>query len=227
MRRCSHDVQNHFVTIVFHASPHVASQQEVALAARARAGGAEGAGLLWVVNAEGCAACVAQAAWRILAPRIALQAAELRQVALASCLPHTVSNRLAWVALRSRSPHCLTRGAESHLARHVCQALPPVRQLDDRSFPSGQLDDILPRRCLWSATFPNAWRVQAAVAMGAAREEGAEVALLVAGVPAHPGDPDSGLAPLFRCAFYSSELQGNSAASPMQGVHSPYAGRMA
>jgi len=85
-------------------------------------GTAESAGLLWVVNATGSPACVTQAAWRILAPRIALQAAELRQ---------------------------------------------------------------------------------AAVALGASREEGSEVALLVAGVPSQAGDPQPGLAPLFS----SRELQ--------------------
>lgn len=46
------------------------------------AGGVDGAGLLWVINADGSDACVVNTAWRLMAPRIALQAAELRQVAL-------------------------------------------------------------------------------------------------------------------------------------------------
>ena len=41
---------------------------------------APGAGLLWTVNADGSGAALAAAVWRVVAPRLALQAAELRQV---------------------------------------------------------------------------------------------------------------------------------------------------
>lgn len=57
-----------------------------------------GGGLqLWVITVDGSDACVMNAAWRIIAPRIALQAAELRQAAVTAGAEPEVGSQLVSV----------------------------------------------------------------------------------------------------------------------------------
>ena len=182
-----------------------------------------------MINAEGGGAAVAAAVWRVLAPRLALQCAELRQV----LLPFFSSNKSCLLVFQLRfrwqreTKLCLQKvclldwgGPAPPAVGHAVSTprlLGHAHKMDEPLAGHGSRGVLR-----WAVAVPSCWAwqcaagaqcvsllVQAVIALGGPADAGAELALLVAGVPRQQAGDATGFGgqPGLAAAFSEAELR--------------------
>lgn len=154
-----------------------------------------------MINAEGGGGAVAGAVWRVLAPRLALQCAELRQV-LPACFTGAAQRRL---------PSDMQSAPHACLGMHTrWTSLLPATGAAVSCAGQFQVPGCWDRQCATGsgAQYVSS-HVQAVIALGGPAEAGAELALLVAGVPRQQAGDAAGFSvqPGLAAAFSEAELR--------------------